>query len=984
MAKHFRTLSAKLVYLVLTTIFGLLISACDGSSGGSRNSTNTENYTASISGPDTVIQGHDASLHADVGTAATGDISLSWQQTGGTPVTLTTSDDQGIATFTAPTVTSTEDLVFELTVSADNGSVTAEKRVIVNPDPATVSANAGVDITTQPGNTVSLHGIGSGATSSETYSWQQLSGVEVLNFSGQTTSNPSFDVPNVNSDTTLVFELTVTDNSVSAKDTVTIEVISLVSSTTNNQQGSPETKLPLHLLLTTRQAPLSLAMPDAQAALKETDVTLAATTFGGSSNVSYSWVLDSTTPAAAAPTINNSSDSTPHLQLTTAAITGNVTYVYELTVQDDAGQIEVGTVALYVGETSAPSIPFTLNTRDLQIVEGDFSSAANIAASVSIAGGTAPFTYNWTQQSGPSLTLASADTATVKFAMPSISQDETAVLEVSVTDSSNAPVTEMATVNVHLLDRHIPQSATQSLNAQAFGELTIAPNLLTHIAANATGGDSNYSYEWQQISGTPATLANENTQTLSITAANTSTQETLRMQLKVTDGAGGEDTQTFLIVVEPNASELTAVALPSLQADEGQNGVLLNAIVTGGSGSYTYNWAYVPPASGTDLGISINNANQAVANFDAPVVSQDTLARFTVTVSDGNSQVVEEVSVRIHNFTAVQAHTLNEQVAKVGQTVHLQGAAASGGKPPYTYAWTQTQGTPSLTLSDSSILNPSFTLPDATVITQNTDFEFKLSVTDAAGNTNSVTESVKAITDMVVSLSAPDTMAANGSRDVTGDISTTVTGGLAPFTYSYSMNPVIDRTRLRLDDADTANPSLVRPSGVAGGDTTAITVTVTDSLGSIARSQAHTVSIGVASRQAQVGSYVPPQYDGQHKTYNSCTRTLDGSGSHECSDFDLFLGSGSDCPADKPFPFLRLSQNDDLSVQIQEFGCKTYSACQTDFNQLNDGRSVCSSQTLKLNRDNAASAATFDCTICCDGDDCNQDYEHAWQNKPLH
>jgi len=59
--------------------------------------------------------------------------------------------------------------------------------------------------------------------------------------------------------------------------------------------------------------------------------------------------------------------------------------------------------------------------------------------------------------------------------------------------------------------------------------------------------------------------------------------------------------------------------------------------------------------------------------------------------------------------------------------------SASGGTSPYTYIWTQTNGQ-KVTLSDSNIMNPSFTAPDL-AMAKTELLTFELSVMDAVGLT---------------------------------------------------------------------------------------------------------------------------------------------------------------------------------------------------------------------------------------------------------
>jgi K319-like protein len=98
-----------------------------------------------------------------------------------------------------------------------------------NPGQTPPVANAGASQTATSGTTVFLDGSGSFATTSGativSYSWIQSSGVTVT-LNGANTATPSFVAPTVVNQTSLVFNLTVTDSlgQVSTPSSVTVTV----------------------------------------------------------------------------------------------------------------------------------------------------------------------------------------------------------------------------------------------------------------------------------------------------------------------------------------------------------------------------------------------------------------------------------------------------------------------------------------------------------------------------------------------------------------------------------------------------------------------------------------------------------------------------------------------------------------------------------------------------------------------------------------
>ncbi|MEN9423009.1 MAG: hypothetical protein RL122_392 [Pseudomonadota bacterium] len=105
-------------------------------------------------------------------------------------------------------------------------AATVSITVAAKPQNLLPTANAGVDQTLNEKTLVTLDGSGSKDSDGTlaTYAWKQTAGTTVA-LTGATTAKPTFTAPDVAADTTLTFELTVTDNKGAiAKDTVSILV----------------------------------------------------------------------------------------------------------------------------------------------------------------------------------------------------------------------------------------------------------------------------------------------------------------------------------------------------------------------------------------------------------------------------------------------------------------------------------------------------------------------------------------------------------------------------------------------------------------------------------------------------------------------------------------------------------------------------------------------------------------------------------------
>jgi uncharacterized protein YndB with AHSA1/START domain len=182
-------------------------------------------------GPDqTVSEGDTVVLDGSASTLPPGGIdTYQWQQTGGTPTVTLIDADTATATFTAPDVgVGGTTLTFQLTVSNTSKSSKDDMDVTVSFINQAPTANAGDDQVVDEETVVTLNGSSSfdpDPGDSITYQWEQSGGSPNVNLSGANTVQASFTAPNVLSDTTLTFQLTVTDSyGLQGTDTCSVEL----------------------------------------------------------------------------------------------------------------------------------------------------------------------------------------------------------------------------------------------------------------------------------------------------------------------------------------------------------------------------------------------------------------------------------------------------------------------------------------------------------------------------------------------------------------------------------------------------------------------------------------------------------------------------------------------------------------------------------------------------------------------------------------
>jgi hypothetical protein len=219
------------------------------------------------------------------------------------------------------------------------------------------------------------------------------------------------------------------------------------------------------------------------------------------------------------------------------------------------------------------------------------------------------------------------------------------------------------------------------------------------------------------------------------------------------------------------------------------------------------------------------------------------------------------VTITVNN-TAPTASAGSAQTKTVGQTVTLD---ATGSSDPdgqsLTYSWTQTGGSPSVTLSSSTAAQPTYTAPAGP-----SSQTFQVTVSDGQGgsNTASVTITVNnsaptanAGTDQSVASSASVTLDATGSSDPDGQ------------TLSYTWSQTSGAT-VSLSDTHSAQPTFTAPVGPA---TLIFQVTVSDGQGG-SNSASVTIHVAALVNTAPTADAGPTQ-----TVHVGQTVTLDGTGS---------------------------------------------------------------------------------------------------------
>lgn len=162
--------------------------------------------------------------------------------------------------------------------------------------------------------------------------------------------------------------------------------------------------------------------------------TVAATATDDDEIVSYSWVQ------VAGPTVSLTNATTSTVGITAPAVDADGTAVLRVTVTDSGEQTATADVRVNVLNNVLPTVTAVFDP----VPE---KSAVTLTAVAADSDGEIR-SYSWTQTSGTAVTLTGADTATISFTAPSVTENTALTFSLSVTDDDGDTGTGLGTVTV--------------------------------------------------------------------------------------------------------------------------------------------------------------------------------------------------------------------------------------------------------------------------------------------------------------------------------------------------------------------------------------------------------------------------------------------------------------------------------------------------------------------------------------------------------
>lgn len=455
--------------------------------------------------------------------------------------------------------------------------------------------------------------------------------------------------------------------------------------------------------------------------------TLNGSASSGSGNYSYRWE-----PAAKVQNPNSATTQTVNL-------TANQNFT--LTVTDNASSCS-SSKSVMVSVTGT-QFHVTANATPATICLGN---STQLQANAS-GGNAGNYTYSWT--SNP----LGGNISNPNISNPTVTPSQTTTYTVSVFDGQ---LTQTANVTVNI-------GAVNT--ADAGDDLSVYNGASVTLQGSASG--TGYSVDWQ-----PQNLLVDNTVIQPTTVAMTQTTD---FTLTITNNASG-CTSSDEMKVTVTGGALTSAATASPDWICSGESCVLDAGVSGGSGSYTYSWS---PAA------SLDNPNSS-----SPIASPTSTTTYTVTVDDGSTTVTSDVTVTVGAMTVAEAgdniSTFN------GAVVTLQGSV-EGGSGNYSVNW-----------EPSNLLESGATTLHPTTISLTETTTYVMTVTDNQSQCQSVDEVTVTIGGDGLTL---NNLQANPPIICQGDetvITASVFGGSGQYEYHWS---TVDGWTSTLQPSITVEPN---------------------------------------------------------------------------------------------------------------------------------------------------------------------------------
>ncbi|MCJ8269600.1 MAG: hypothetical protein MJK04_09380, partial [Psychrosphaera sp.] len=325
--------------------------------------------------------------------------------------------------------------------------------------------------------------------------------------------------------------------------------------------------------------------------------------------------------------------------------------------------------------------------------------------------------YQVIQTAGPSVYIP-RNGKWISFQAPVTTQQHTLSFKVTATDNNGAIATD--TVDVIVNPVNLAPVTNAGVDQFANGQ--------ERVILSGSGSDEDgsiKSYHWSQTAGDTVILNNSDFANARFVTPVLTNTGVLSFTLTVTDNENTVHTDEVSVTVSPLNLLINANAGVDQTVNEATEVTLSAANSTADNPITDYQWTQLGGST-----VVINNANEAIATFTAPVVTQLEILTLQVLITDdqGNSAGdLVEISISPVNVAPIVNAGMDKNANGFAQ-VTLTGLS-EGDDIISAIQWTQTGGD-TVRLSNANSLTATFTAPG---VTAPTTLTFTLTLTDDEG-----------------------------------------------------------------------------------------------------------------------------------------------------------------------------------------------------------------------------------------------------------
>lgn len=466
-----------------------------------------------------------------------------------------------------------------------------------SPDPTTVEAGSRFQISEGENKQLTPSFTLDKTRSVASYNWRQISGPAVT-ISDPTIRNPVIYAPYIDHDAEVILRLEVTD---SDGTTVFDDLVFSI-----DDLAEPEVERPL------AQPVLHSYVREGQTA----ELRGTGTVYQGESPISgYQWTQVS------GPQVTLAGADSEILTFSAPEVLEDTTLAFDFVVRNGAADSVPLRYSVTVTNMIKPGIANAGS--DSTCMEGD---TVTLTGSASVLEHEPAITgYNWTQVSGPQVSLSAASTAQPSFVAPEVDKATNLVFQLVASNGAVSPA-DSVTVTVN---NRIPVAEAGALIEVVEGE-----SFTLDGAGSSQNGDRPLTrYTWRSLSSQYAAVdSTSDLPTRTLTAAGVDVDTDFQFGLIVADSVD-TSIEDLVTVRVKNGGDVPTVVAADLEVSQKTQATLdASASSDPKNRSLLFSWEQVVADEETPVELTLNGAS---ATFTAPSVDEDTELLFNVTASNG-------------------------------------------------------------------------------------------------------------------------------------------------------------------------------------------------------------------------------------------------------------------------------------------------------------------------------------------------------------